>query len=80
MDEVVWKQIGYTLVGILGFLGTGIVEWINALGISPFWIVSLVGCWYILDAFLLFYIHYIFKLPQTEQDNNLATATESSPP
>jgi len=66
LDEVVWKQIGYALVGIWGFLGVGILEWIHALGISVFWIITLIGTWYVCDALVLFYIHYVFKLPQIE--------------
>ena len=66
IDEVVWKQIGYALVGIWGFLGFAVLEWIHALGFSAFWIIALVGMWYVVDALALFYIHYVFKLPQIE--------------
>ena len=66
IDEVVWKQIGYALVGIWGFLGFAVLEWIHALGFSAFWIIALVGMWYVIDALALFYIHYVFKLPQIE--------------
>ena len=66
IDEIVWKQIGYALVGIWGFLGIGILEWIHALGFSAFWIIALVGMWYVIDALVAFWLHYVFKLPQIE--------------
>ena len=65
-DDVVEKQAGYALVGILGILGLGfaylmaLVEW--------HWIIIFVlaGIWEILDGFLFFYIHYVFNLPAPE--------------
>ena len=63
IDEVVWKQIGYMVVGIWGFLGIGLFDiLLNFLVLSPLWLVTITGIWYVLDAFILFYIHYVFNI------------------
>lgn len=63
IDEIVWKQIGYMIVGIWGFLGLALLDLlINSWAWSLLWIVTIQGIWYCLDVFFLFYIRYIFKL------------------
>ena len=62
-DEVVYKQIGYMIVGIWGFLGVALLELlVNWLNVAPLWIIAIEGMWYVFDAFILFYIHYIFRI------------------
>lgn len=60
MDEIVKKQLGYMLVAIWAFVGLGFLELISDL--SPLWIIALEGVWYAIDAFVLFYIHYVFNI------------------
>jgi len=62
IDEIVWKQIGYSIVGIWGVAGILILDILYTLNLRPLWITAILGVWYILDAFIGFYIHYIFKL------------------
>lgn len=66
IDETVWKQIGYTIAGIWLFVGAAILDLLLLFGWRMLWVVMIVGIWYILDGFFVFYIHYIFKLPQPE--------------
>jgi len=62
-DEIVWKQFGYMLVGIWGFLGVGLFDiLINFLVVSMLWVWVLTGIWYCLDVFIFFYIHYVFNI------------------
>ena len=69
IDEIVWKQIGYSLVGIWGLFGLVIGYWLNSLVLEIVLIIFLVGTWEIIDVFVLFYIHYIFKIVSiTEAD------------
>ena len=76
IDETVWKQVGYAIVAMWGFLGFVMLEWLHTLGFSAFWIIALVGIWYVIDTFVLFYIHYVFKLPQPEA-KPIGTQTET---
>lgn len=63
IDEVVWKQIGYLIVGVWGFLGIALLDGLLHLWMfSPFWILTITGIWYCIDAFILFYIHYVFNI------------------
>lgn len=66
IDEIVWKQIGYSIAAIWFFVGAAIVDLLLALDLRLLWIIMIVGIWYVIDGFILFYIHYIFKLPQPE--------------
>lgn len=63
IDEIVWKQVGYMIVGVWGFLGVALLELLmNVWVLSPLWIVTIEGIYYVINAFILFYVHYIFKL------------------
>lgn len=62
-DEIVWKQFGYMIVGIWGFLGIGLFDvLINFLVLSMLWVWVITGIWYCLDVFIFFYIHYVFNI------------------
>jgi hypothetical protein len=62
IDEVVWKQIGYVIVGIWGFLGVALLDTLlNVVYLSVLWTLTIEGIWYTIDAFILFYVHYIFN-------------------
>lgn len=63
LDETIKKQLGYMLVAIWAFIGLGFLDLIGVL--SPLWIIALEGVWYAVDTFVLFYIHYIFKIVVT---------------
>ena len=65
-DEVVWKQFGYMIVGVWGFVGVLLLDLlINLWSFSPLSIITIEGIWYVIDAFIFFYIHYIFKIEPT---------------
>lgn len=67
LDETVWKQIGYMVVGIWGFLGVGLFDLlINFLVLSMLWVWVVTGIWYCLDVFIFFYIHYVFNIKPLE--------------
>lgn len=70
VDEVVWKQIGYMIVGIWGFLGLALLDLlINLWVMSILWIATIEGIYYAIDIFILFYIHYVFNIePVTKED------------
>ena len=62
-DEVVWKQFGYMIVGVWGFVGVLLLDLlINLWDFSLLSIITIEGIWYVVDAFIFFYIHYIFKI------------------
>ena len=66
-DDVVKKQAGYALVALLGLFGIGF-GYVFALLEWPWLIVFiLAGAWEILDTFLFFYIHYVFKIEIRER-------------
>lgn len=63
IDEIVWKQLGYMVVGIWGFLGVGLFDLlINFLVLSMLWVWVFTGIWYCIDVFIFFYIHYAFNI------------------
>lgn len=64
IDETVWKQIGYAIAGIWFFIGLAILDSLYLLGWRLLWVAMIVGIWYVIDGLIIFYIHYIFKLPQ----------------
>lgn len=66
IDEVVWKQLGYTLVAVWGFLGLALLDYLLSLPLSPLWTITIEGIWYSVDGLILFYIHYIFKIIPVE--------------
>ena len=66
LDETVWKQIGYAIAGIWFFIGAAILDILIVLDWRMLWIIMIVGIWYIIDGLMVFYIHYIFKLPQPD--------------
>ena len=62
-DEVVWKQFGYMIVGVWGFVGVLLLDLlVNLWNFSLLSIITIEGIWYVVDAFIFFYIHYIFKI------------------
>ena len=62
-DEVVWKQFGYMIVGVWGFIGVLLLDLlVNLWDFSLLSIITIEGIWYVVDAFIFFYIHYIFKI------------------
>ena len=62
-DEVVWKQFGYMLVGVWGFLGVALFEMLISFWVlTPFWVFTITGIWYCVDVFIFFYIHYAFNI------------------
>ena len=68
-DDIVWKQFGYLIVGVWGFVGILLLDLlINLWDFSPLSIITIEGIWYCLDGFIFFYIHYIFKI-EPEDDN-----------
>ena len=64
IDDIVWKQIGYTLVSIWLLFDPVIAYWLLSLELHWVIIVFLIGTWGIIGAFVLFYIHYAFNLEQ----------------
>ena len=60
IDEVVWKQIGYTLVGLWGLFGLVLAYILDIFLFHWVLIIFITGAWELLDVFVLFYIHYIF--------------------
>ena len=67
IDEIVWKQIGYTIVGVWGFLGVALLDLLLSLSfVSPLWLITITGIWYCVDALILFYIHYVFNIEPIE--------------
>ena len=62
-DDIVWKQFGYLIVGVWGFVGILLLDLlINLYDFSPLSIITIEGIWYCIDGFIFFYIHYIFKI------------------
>ncbi len=61
-DEVVWKQFGYMIVGIWGLFGFVLWLFLDTLGLHWALIIFLAGAWEFIDVFILFYIHYVFKI------------------
>ena len=62
-DEVVWKQFGYMLVGVWGFLGVALFEMLISFWVlTAFWVFAITGIWYCVDVFIFFYIHYVFNI------------------
>lgn len=62
IDEVVLKQIGYMVVGIWGVFSPVIAMLLAELNFHWALILFLTGTWVFVDIFILFYIHYIFKI------------------
>lgn len=60
IDEVVWKQIGYALVGLWGLFGLVLAYILDMFLFHWVLIIFITGAWEILDVLVLFYIHYIF--------------------
>jgi len=61
-DLVVWKQFGYMIVGIWGVFSPVIVLILAELSLHWAIILFITGAWVFVDIFILFYIHYIFKI------------------
>jgi hypothetical protein len=81
-DDIVWKQFGYMIVGVWGFVGILLLDLlINLWDFSPLSIITIEGIWYVVDAFIFFYIHYVFKIEPVvaiQLDGNIDTVgTES---
>ena len=67
-DEVVWKQFGYMIVGVWGFIGVLFLDLlVNLWDFSLLSIITIEGIWYVVDAFIFFYIHYIFKIEPVQE-------------
>ena len=64
IDEVVWKQIGYALIGIWGLFGLVLAYILDIFTFHWVLIIFITGAWEIIDLFVLFYLHYIFNLPE----------------
>ena len=64
IDEVVWKQIGYSLVSVWELFIPVIALILEGLALPWQLILFLTGAWGIFGALVLFYIHYIFNLEQ----------------
>ncbi len=62
MDEVVKKQIGYSLVGIWESFLPVFVWLLSIWGLHPVLNLFLSATWGILGAFVGFYIHYVFGI------------------
>lgn len=61
-DDIVFKQLGYTIVGIWLLFGPVIGYLLSLLDIHLIIIIFLAGSWEIVDAFIFFYIHYVFNI------------------
>ena len=72
IDEIVWKQIGYTLVSIWMLFDPVIAYWLLSLELHWVIIAFLIGTWGIIGAFVLFYIHYAFNLEQKEKEAKMS--------
>ena len=79
IDETVWKQIGYAFAAIWFFIGMAILDMLIESGWKLLWIVMAVGIWYVVDGLIVFYIHYIFKLPQPEPKPRPPIINEAKP-
>lgn len=64
IDEVVWKQIGYSLVSVWELFMPVIALILEGLNFHWIIILFLVGAWGIFGALVMFYIHYVFNLEQ----------------
>ena len=64
-DEVVYKQIGYMIVGIWGVFSPVIAQLLAELDVHWTLILFLTGSWVFADIFIAFYIHYWFKIDNT---------------
>lgn len=62
IDEIVWKQFGYMIVGIWGLFGLVIIYLLGIIELPLVFIIFLTGTWELIDVFILFYIHYIFNI------------------
>ena len=78
-DDIVWKQFGYLIVGVWGFAGILLLDFlVNFWDFSMLSIITIEGIWYCLDGFIFFYIHYVFKIEPVvaiQLDGNTATGT-----
>ncbi len=70
-DEVVWKQFGYLIVGVWGLFGFVLWLFLDTLGLHWALIIFLTGAWEFVDAFILFYLHYIFKIEPEPREEHL---------
>ena len=77
IDEVVWKQIGYALVSLWELFGPVIALFLAELKFHWMIILFLAGAWEIFGAFVLFYIHYIFKLETVSDTQERKVAIEN---
>ena len=64
IDEIVWKQLGYMLVGLWGLFGLVLAYLLDIFLFHWVLIIFITGAWEIIDIFVLFYLHYIFKLDE----------------
>ena len=62
IDEVVWKQLGYMLVGLWGLFGLVLAYILDIFLFHWILIIFITGAWEIVNVFILFYLHYIFNL------------------
>lgn len=61
-DAVVLKQFGYSLVLMLALFGFALGFVLDMFGLHWILVYLIAGTWEIVDGFLFFYIHYIFKI------------------
>ena len=61
-DLICWKQFGYMIVGIWGLFGFVLWLFLDTLAFHWALIIFLAGAWEFIDVFILFYIHYAFKI------------------
>lgn len=72
IDEVVWKQLGYMLVGIWGLFGLVLAYILDIFIFHWILIIFITGVWELLDIFVLFYLHYVFKLNEIISKKEIA--------
>jgi len=76
LDEVVWKQLGYMVVGIWGVFSPVIAMLLAELNFHWAIILFLTGTWVFVDIFILFYLHYVFNIePIVESNTTLKNHT-----
>lgn len=76
IDEVVWKQFGYMIVGIWGMFSPVIALFLTEFSFHWAIILFLTGSWVFIDVFILFYIHYVFKIEPIEKGVDLYVEKE----
>ena len=58
MDIIVKKQLGYLIAGIWSVWGCAVLAYLLGLEFPILFIIAIEGTWYVIDAFIIFFIHY----------------------